>query len=731
MPPRKDLNAWLQYTIHPQRLKVTPRSAHWGNGQLQLLAQLRRPAVENLVCFGYGPEGLHYQRVEEHLIPAVYDAQTGKKYLLSSSPVSGAREATVTFRPDRQVWRYEFDDLVVDVSLILPRLLPGYLLKVELSPTKSNTATGWRLYQERRGVLSQAMRITDADFDPHTGTVWLKSDGDKLAEALGSTLGADSAQLSKDGACFRRIMVKMLVKRDGRDSPTSLYCARSCGPTVEDAKAALADLLSSPEKLEAETQTWWNTYLNDLPQLETPDESFSKSVFWSWPDFRMNRIDVPIGNAPPGLFNINNLGISTRICMMPYDNAEAEAFQLLNDPRPARALMLFLLKQTAKEGVMRRGVTNGLPEEASAACTLGYFCGLMHKYMLTTGDMALLEEDIGGMAVLQRLEDALEAQLNYRDDKTGLLRIDDEFSSGLRPLAEHVTPLRGAGGSFHSDANAVFHGALLAMADIEDLAGNGDRSKRYRDLAQDLQSSIQAHMWNDQMQFFCDLQMDGTVSDYMGIGGFLTGLFANQVYRPGGLATKEQADKLTAWCTHPDFVSDLGVISLARSNPYFDPEEYKGFNSGFDYHWCTQIPAGLYAHGCYQEAHSQLFKLFRRVGENGGLGPRYRGESYNSDTGEILPWRFANYPASLNVLSAVIEGVFGLRWTSTALKVQVNSPWPWANLRNLKIRDSMLDLELSADENVSAIVDGKEVAKSSDRKLELPWELFEALPHNP
>ena len=26
----KDLNAWLQYTIHPQRLTVTPRSAPTG-----------------------------------------------------------------------------------------------------------------------------------------------------------------------------------------------------------------------------------------------------------------------------------------------------------------------------------------------------------------------------------------------------------------------------------------------------------------------------------------------------------------------------------------------------------------------------------------------------------------------------------------------------------------------------------------------------------------------------
>ena len=94
--------------------------------------------------------------------------------------------------------------------------------------------------------------------------------------------------------------------------------------------------------------------------------------------------------------------------------------------------------------------------------------------------------------------------------------------------------------------------------------------------------------------------------------------------------------------------------------------------------------------------------------------------------GEIVPGRFPNYPAILNALTSVIEGVFGIRWTSDALTVEVNSPWPWANLRNLKIRNSKLDLVLSADGKLSAIVNGNEVAQSADRKLELPWELFDA-----
>ena len=114
-------------------------------------------------------------------------------------------------------------------------------------------------------------------------------------------------------------------------------------------------------------------------------------------------------------------------------------------------------------------------------------------------------------------------------------------------------------------------------------------------------------------------------------------------------------------------------------------------------HWCNQITAGLYAHGQHQEAHRQLFKLFRRLGENAGLGPRYRGEAYHADTGEILPWRFQNYPCILSALTSVIEGVFGLRWTKDALTAYVNSPWPWAKLRNLRFRESLLDLELMSD----------------------------------
>ena len=739
MVTTKDLNGWLEYSIQPQQLHTLLHPAMSGNGQIEVLGELDRSRVSEVVCFGFGEEGLEYGRNngEEHLVPAVNDAETGKKYLLSSSPGPGTNRLTVTFRPDRHVWRYEFDDLDVRVSLILPRLLPGYLMKVELVPKAGNSSKSWHVYQEVR-TFRGILRMTDAGYDLSGGTVWFSSSMEKHGEALGATVDAESVNLGEDGAFSTNIMAKMPVTIDGSSESASCYLARAFGPTIEEARESLSKLLSSPERLEAETEDWWNTYLTEVPHLETPDESFSKTFLWSWADYRMNQIDVAIGPAPPGLFNANNTHLKARIQMGDGDSTEVEAINLLHTPKAARDLVIFIFKNTRKHGIFIPGIANGREQERGYASWLGYFCGLIHKYLLTTGDMGLLEEDIGGITLLRRIEEALEAELAYRDDKTGLFWTDNElpsdvsdatgWSGGLGPNLEAVTRYRGGAGTFYNDSNTTICGTFLAIADIEHLAGNSTLSKRYREMAEKLETAIQKYMWNEELQFFSDLNKDGTINDYMGIGGFITGLIANQVYRPGGLATQEQAERLARWCADPEFASDYGVISLARRSPYFDPDDWKGYNSSFDMHWCNQIPAGLYAHGCYEEAHTQMFKLFRRMGENGGLGPRYRGEVYQADTGEIVPDRFPTYPCTLNALTAVVEGVFGLRWTDGALTVEVNSPWPWANLRNLKIRDSKLDLLLSADGDLTATVDEKEVARSSDRKLVLPWEIFEHLP---
>ena len=733
MSAGKRINEWLTYSIVPSQLRTALRPAMWGNGQLELMAELDRPCVSEVVCFGFGSEGLRYD-LEQHLVPAVYDGDSGRKYLLDSPQSSGARNATVIFRPDRQTWRYEFDALRIDVSLILPRMQPGYLFKLELFPQRGNPSRTWRIYHQLRGRQGDVLLATEAGSSIANATAWCRSRVDKHGEAIGASVDARTINLGLDYDYANDFMIEIPGDVDPAGRSCLLYLARAFGSSVKEARDGLETLLSSPGTLESDTDQWWDRHLDEVPRLDVPDEALARTFLWSWANFRMNRIDVPMGKVPAGLFTANNCRLKTLPSVSTADSVQVQAVELLYDPQPARDNMVLLLRETRQQGLLRLMYREGLDHPGNYVTALGWFCGRLHKYLLTTGDLGLLEERIDGMTLLQRLENAWEAQLPFRDEDSGLFWTDGEMKrfpglypgerSGLGPALECVTRYRGGVGTFYNDSNAMVYGTLLALADIEELAHSAERAAEYRRMAEDLYQAIQEHLWDEDLGFFIDRRADGSVSDYMGIGGFITGLFANHVYRPGGVATGEQARRLAAWCSHSDFASEFGTLCLARSSPYFDPADYKGYNSNFDMHWSNQVVAGLYAHGCYQEAHRQLAKLFRRLGENAGLGPRYRGECYHADTGEILPNRFVNYPCILSALSSIFEGVFGIRWTREALTVHVNSPWPWAKLSRLRIRKSLLDLEVTTDGYLVIRINGREVARSIERKAVLSWELF-------
>ena len=51
-----DYNDWLAYSIEPRQLRTALRPAMWGNGQLELLAELDRPCVSEVVCFDFQEE---------------------------------------------------------------------------------------------------------------------------------------------------------------------------------------------------------------------------------------------------------------------------------------------------------------------------------------------------------------------------------------------------------------------------------------------------------------------------------------------------------------------------------------------------------------------------------------------------------------------------------------------------------------------------------------------------
>ena len=290
MDNKRDMNEWLSYAILPAQVKAKLRPATWGNGQIELLADLERPCVSELLCFGFGPHALK-STGPEHLIPAVYDATTGRKYYLSSFTLP---TAVVMFRPDRQVWRYEFDDLTVQVSLILPRVRPGYFFKLELFPGQNNNTRQWYAYHEVRGWHGNTLWAKKASCDPASGAIWFQT-REAHGQAIGSTVEAANINLGADGEWATDIMAKLVIHRNARAKSTTAYLARATGDTRDNAKEHMYALLSSPEDLEKRSEQWWNHYLNEVPHLEIPDEDFAKNFLWSWADFRMNKIEFPIG----------------------------------------------------------------------------------------------------------------------------------------------------------------------------------------------------------------------------------------------------------------------------------------------------------------------------------------------------------------------------------------------------------------------------------------------------
>ena len=730
----------LTYSIEPGKLNTILRPAMWGNGQVYLMALLERPMVDNVMCHGFS-EVLQYGPCQgtwagdEHLVPAVFDAESGRKYLLYTTKETGALETRVSFRADRQTWHHVFDDLTIEVSLFLPRLQPGYLYKVTLHPGAESTTKRWHVYHEVRAHHGNSMAGTEPGYDHRRGKAWWKCHKLEYPEAIGASADADDINMGMDGSVTSGIMIRHVLEREGSADPGPIYFARACADTLDEARAGLDRLLEDPERHEKETAAWWETYLNEVPRLNVPDETFCQTFIWSWPNFRYNRIDMPDGDAPAGLVKSNNLTFKPGP-QMAGDRLLDMPVEILHDPQASRDTLLYWLKATRKKGLLAPGIRgDGLPGIGNYVSHVCWMCGWLQKYLLATNDFALLNEEIGeGITVLERLEDAVESQVAFHDKETGLIPNAPEHDRmgpyqedkpiNLGTAHEAVMRYRGGAGYFYSDTSATVYGGYVAMAEIQELIGNDERAAVFRKYADDLGEAVQKYFWSDELNFFTDLDPDCTQNGYLGIGGFITGLLANPSLRPGGLTKKEQAQAVADMCNHPDFVADLGVLTLARSSPFFDPVPFKGRNSSFNYSPTNQIPPGLYAHGCYEEGHRQMFKQYRRLGENAGLGPRYRAEAYDAE-GHILPWRFQNYPRNLAILNTVIEGVFGIRWTKEALTVFVNSPWPWAKLSNLRIRGKMLSLDWKEDGILVAEVDGKEVARSKDGRLSLSWDVFD------
>ena len=74
-----------------------------------------------------------------------------------------------------------------------------------------------------------------------------------------------------------------------------------------------------------------------------------------------------MGKVPAGLFPVANCNLKARVTVSYGDRLLTEAIQLLHDNQPARDTMLFLLRESRKQGLLGRADIKGTEDPANYA----------------------------------------------------------------------------------------------------------------------------------------------------------------------------------------------------------------------------------------------------------------------------------------------------------------------------------------------------------------------------
>lgn len=141
-----------------------------------------------------------------------------------------------------------------------------------------------------------------------------------------------------------------------------------------------------------------------------------------------------------------------------------------------------------------------------------------------------------------RLNQAMDYQLNQLDGKNGLLVINDPENDGTASGNGSIYWDAYTGEGYISTyANIYFYASLLAMADIETYQGNAEKAAYYTDLAATVRDNINEKLWDaDKGRYIMSIDKNGNKHDF-------GTTFTNQQAVAYGVATQEQAKQIYAW----------------------------------------------------------------------------------------------------------------------------------------------------------------------------------------
>jgi hypothetical protein len=276
------------------------------------------------------------------------------------------------------------------------------------------------------------------------------------------------------------------------------------------------------------------------------------------------------------------------------------------------------------------------------------------KYISKTKDRSILDENVAGITVYQRLVLALEYLLTERySERYGLITGATTFDWGDVQVEGGTVVDIDELSHWSID---VYDNAMLAIAlkNMEDFAASTDEKKQWKELHSSIRSNIKKHLWDPgENKFIPHIYLNGSP--------FPVDFDENAIHFHGGTAVAIEAgilnkEEIAEVLSHmKDNVKQSGApsIGLTLFPPY--PEEVLGDNVSPPYHYQNggdwtwfggRMIQQLIAYGFVAEAYTLAKPMFDRVLENDGFYEWYKIDG--------TPQGSANFKGSAGVLAKSI-----------------------------------------------------------------------------
>jgi hypothetical protein len=325
---------------------------------------------------------------------------------------------------------------------------------------------------------------------------------------------------------------------------------------------------------------------------------------------------------------------------------------------------------------------------------------LIYYYVLHTGDVEFLKEEIGGMSIFDYvLENALWG--DYLDKPVSLIDYGPEGENHLE--LRRGIPYRG----ILPDVNALRYQTYMRAFELSKLAGKPNYVLVER--AQSLKSLLREKLWSSKDQWF-----------YFQSGKKKDIRYTNFMYTLIGTGVFEKDIELTllSHLNENEFLSNYGIHSISKKDIAYDQTDIDHGGGGSYIAFPPLICQRLYNAG-YKELADDLFQRHLWWGER----LPYWGDSnvanfigYRQDT--PLQSDFS----ALSGAQSIIFGLFGVRVNCDG-SIFINPTTPVfsgkISLKNLKLLGKEIDI-LADPEGYQVNVDGKNFYSKMGKPIIIP-----------